>query len=440
MCKRIAAALVLLAAGTAARGQTYPLAESVKEGDCFRYQLQMKLSGEMKVHKEGKVVAVPLSAAATHAFAERALVVSPAGLVEKSARAYEYARASITAGGEKSERTLREARNLVVAQRHKDRLLVYCPAGPLTRPELELTGEHFDTLFLTGVLPGRPVKVGETWKLSNAVVQALCHFAEGLTEQKLTGKLDRVEGDTAFFSVSGTAAGVEQGAVVKARVEASGTFDLKAARLTSLGWDQKDERDQGPANPASSVETSVRLTRRAVGQPKTLSDTALVGVPPGFSPPERLTYLEYRDPKGRFALAHVRDWVLVGETGEHTVLRLMDNGEFIAQLTVTPWKPAKKGEHLSPEEFKKAMDETSGWRPARAIQEGPVPSEDGRWVYRYSVQGRLEGVAVLQNFYLVAGGGGEQVVLTFTMTPKQADKLGARDLALAGSVEVPAKK
>src|SRR5438067_11735901 len=171
MFERIAGALVLLAAGAAARGQTYPLAEAVKAGDCFRYQLHMKLSGEMKVPKDGKVAGVPLSATAAHTFDERALVVSPAGLVEKSARAYEYARASITAGGEKSERTLRDRRNLLVAQRHKDRLLVYCPAGPLTRPELDLTGEHFDTLFLTGVLPGRPVKVGETWKLSTTVAQ-----------------------------------------------------------------------------------------------------------------------------------------------------------------------------------------------------------------------------------------------------------------------------
>jgi hypothetical protein len=47
-------------------------------------------------------------------------------------------------------------------------------------------------------------------------------------------------------------------------------------------------------------------------------------------------------------------------------------------------------------------------------------------------------VAVLQNFYLVAAPTGEQVVLTFTLTAKQADKLGARDLSLAGSIEVPA--
>jgi hypothetical protein len=48
-------------------------------------------------------------------------------------------------------------------------------------------------------------------------------------------------------------------------------------------------------------------------------------------------------------------------------------------------------------------------------------------------------MAVMQNFYLVAAPTGEQLVLAFTMTPKKADKLGARDLSLVTSVEVPAK-
>ncbi len=47
-------------------------------------------------------------------------------------------------------------------------------------------------------------------------------------------------------------------------------------------------------------------------------------------------------------------------------------------------------------------------------------------------------MAVLQNFYVVAAPSGEQVVLVFTMTPKQVDKLGARDLSLVGSLDVPA--
>jgi hypothetical protein len=54
--------------------------------------------------------------------------------------------------------------------------------------------------------------------------------------------------------------------------------------------------------------------------------------------------------------------------------------------------------------------------------------------------GQLDGIKVLQNFYLVAGPNGDQVVLAFTLTPSQAEKLGARDLSMAGSIDFPTQR
>jgi hypothetical protein len=434
-----AVVLVLLAAVSAGNAQTYFLHEEIKAGDCFRYLIDLQLAGDMRVNRKGKVTPLKLEATAAHAFPERVLSVGISGLPEKVARVYQTAKATITVGKDVSERTLRPGRRLIVAQRHKDEPLVYAPTGALYRPELELTSEHFDTLCVAGLLPGKAVKVGEEWKLPNPVVQALCNF-EGMTEQKLTAKLKEVTGDMATFSVRGTAGGVEAGALVKQKIEAVGTFDLKAKRLVKLTWTQKDERDQGPVSPASATEVTVTLTRKAIEHPKELSDVALITVPPDWTPPTSLTQLEYRDAKGRYALLHTREWVLVGDTGEHVVLRLMDKGDFVGQVTVTPWTKAKKGEHISPDDFKAAMNSTSGWRPERELQAGVVPSDDKRWIYRLSEQGQLDGVEVMQNFYLVAAPDGEQVVLSFTLSPKLADKLGARDLALAGSMELPAGK
>jgi hypothetical protein len=86
------------------------------------------------------------------------------------------------------------------------------------------------------------------------------------------------------------------------------------------------------------------------------------------------------------------------------------------------------------------MAQTPGWEPEKELQASEVPVAEGLWAYRLSVMGKLDGVAVLQNFFLVAAPGGEQVVVTITMTPKQADKLGARDLTLVGGLGVPAAK
>jgi hypothetical protein len=398
----------------------------------------MKLSGEIKVSKDGKRVPLKLEATAVHEFPERILSVGSSGLPDKSARIYEKARATILVDGEKSERLLRPDRKLLVAQRSKDQPLVYSPAGTLTREELELTSEHFDTLFLIGLLPGKEVAIGEIWKVSNPVAQAVCNF-EGLTEQNLTCKLEEVKDQLARVSLTGSATGIDLGALVKLTIEATYTYDLSAKRLTRLEWKQKDERDQGPASPASSVQSSTLLTRNSIEQPASLSDVALVPVPEGFELPPTLTQLDYRDAKARFQMIYSRDWQTVSQTDEHLVLRLIERGEFVAQVTITPWTKGEKGQHLTPDEFRQAMAETPGWEVERENEAGEVPCDGGRWLYRISTLGQLDGSKVVQNFFLLAGPNGDQVVVAFTMTPKQAERLGTRDLSLATGIDFPSK-
>lgn len=164
---------------------------------------------------------------------------------------------------------------------------------------------------------------------------------------------------------------------MKTTIDAVGAFDLKAKRLTKLEWKQKDDRDQGPVSPASSVTTKVVITRKAIDQPKELDDTALVSVPGGFTPPAALTHVEFRDAKGRYALLHPRDWQLTAVTENHAVLRLMERGDFVAQVSVTPWDKAKKGEHLSAEKFKEAMANTSGWKPSASCKRVWSPPATG---------------------------------------------------------------
>src|SRR5713226_2476879 len=183
--RTLGALVVLLITVQRGQAQTYSLTETAQVGDCFRLQLEMKLSGEINVNKDGKRVPLKLEAIAAHEFPERILSVGSGGLPEKSARIYEKAQAVIIVDGEKSERVLRPNRKLLVAQRSKDQPLVYSPAGPLTREELELASEHFDTLSLTGLLPQKDVEIGATWKIPDAVAQGLCSF-DGLTTQDLS--------------------------------------------------------------------------------------------------------------------------------------------------------------------------------------------------------------------------------------------------------------
>lgn len=128
---------------------------------------------------------------------------------------------------------------------------------------------------------------------------------------------------------------------------------------------------------------------------------------------------------------------MVAVTNSHLVLRLMDKGDFIAQATLSQWTMADKGKRTEPDTFKEAMNRTPGWEASRELQAGEVPSGDKRQIFRWSVIGKMEGVEVMQNFYLVSWPSGKQMVVTVTTAPKQAERLGSRDLSLVGSLEIP---
>src|SRR5215467_3315633 len=77
-------------------------------------------------------------------------------------------------------------------------------------------------------------------------------------------------------------------------------------------------------------------------------------------------------------------WQMQGLTGDHLILRLIDRGDWVAQVAITPWTKAQPGEHLTPEAFQEAMAATPGWEPEQILQASEVPLDGGRWCYRIS--------------------------------------------------------
>jgi hypothetical protein len=438
MVSRTAATLFALVASTPLAFGQATLTEAPAAGDCFRYGVELSLAGKMVIAQDGAKQSLPLEAKARLVFSERTLATAD-GLPARSARHYEDAVAAAVIDGEKLNRALPADRRLVVAVRGSEGTLCFSPAGPLTRDELDLVTEHFNPQCVAGLLPGKAVNVGDTWAVAPAAAQAACQF-DGLIKNALTGKLTAVADGKATFTVEGGAEGIENGAKVTLAVTATGTFDTAAKRVVALTWKQKDDREQGPVAPASQVEATVVLKREALAAaPAELGDTALAAVPKGDVPAETAA-LRYADPKGRYSLVYPRDWHITGQTDQHLVLRLLDKGEFVAQATVVAWKRAEAGKHTAAEDFKKAVNATPGWTAARVIDDAETTAPDGRWVYRIAAEGKMDDLAVVQSFHLVAGPQGEQAAVTCVMKPDKAKAVGTRDRDLVRAVAFPAKK
>jgi hypothetical protein len=427
-----------LAASSGATAQTFHLAETSREGDCFRLKSETTVTGTLKVGRDGKQVPVKIAAKNEHALLERVLVVEK-GLTRKTVRHYATAVSRASIDNEKMERTLAADRRLIIAQRASDSLFCYSPTGPLSRSELEVVSEHFETLHLPGMLPGRDVRVGDTWKLDPGVAQSVCLF-DGLISHELVGKLKEVSGNTAIVVIEGTAKGIENGALASLNVSASMTYDLSAKRIVGVEWKQKDSRDQGPVSPAAEIDSTTTLKRELLDrEPEELNSSVVAAIPAGYDPPAAVQQLLHRDPRGRYRLLHGRDWHVVGQTDFHLILRLLDRGDFVAQATVTYWKNAGAGKHMSPEEFERLTAEPANWKVEQILDRSEIPTDKDRWIYRIAARGELDGTKVVQNFFVVANANGEQMIVTITMKPNAPDRLGTRDLVLVQAIDFAKK-
>src|SRR5687767_14015179 len=80
-------------------------------------------------------------------------------------------------------------------------------------------------------------------------------------------------------------------------------------------------------------------------------------------------------------------------------------------LPLLAWKKPQPGADFAAtaREFKEATAKQPGWEPEKVVQEGIVPADAGRRIYRLAAVGKQDGLAVVQAFHLVLGPNGEHV-------------------------------
>ena len=234
-----------------------------------------------------------------------------------------------------------------------------------------MTSEHFETLHLAGVLPGKEVKIGDSWKIDSEVAQSLCLF-DGLISHELMAKFKQADSAMAIVTIDGAAKGLDDGAMANLTVAATVWYDRTKKRIVAVNWKQKDVRDQGPTSPAAEIESTTIVKREPLDrQPDELNATVLASVPATNDPPATMQNLIHRDPRGRFQLLYSRDWHLVGQTDFHLIMRLLDRGDFIAQATLTCWKNACAGQTHD------ARGVREHGRPRNWLENGAGPGTSG---------------------------------------------------------------
>ena len=440
----IAGMILALGAHLASRLAAAERIEICEEADDSRIRfvaVELSVSGKV-FPAPGPEKALKLAVEAQFEYFERRL--PKAGREAESLRGirhYEQARASIQAGDQISNSSLRNSQRLVVAHGQLAGIELFSPSGPLTYNELELLHVPGDSLAVLGLLPDSAVELEESWK-APAWVLPLVTGVEAVEKGELTCRLESVKANVARIGFQGEVVGAAVGAAAGIHVDGHLLYDREQKLVSRIEVTQAEKRAIGAVSPGLDVIAKVSVSRRVAERPLRLTDKDLAGLPLEPNAANRL--LMFEASAWNLRMYHDRRWHLFHQSSEVALLRLLDQGGFIAQCNIKKLPAAEPGQHVSEEQFQTDIRQTLGKNFQQIVQSEKLKLKDGLYVYRVVAVGSVdrpneknepESSPMQWIYYLVANSDGRQLSFVVSVDPRQAKELENRDLSMVAGVE-----
>jgi hypothetical protein len=366
-------------------------------------------------------------------FAERTLAADAEGRAERAAR-WVYQASSALNGEIRTRATaIRPEVALLIAERQGDAVIVFSPAGPLTRSELELVEAVGDPLALAGLFPAELVKPGDHWRAGGDAARGLSGY-DALAVNTLEASLESLDATEAVLRVKGEIRGAILGGTGTVACDGTLRFNRAAGQITRLELTRHETRKAGPVEEGLDISSTLIVERKPTATPAELGDAVVASLPrAGDRDPQR-TQLLLVAPDGKYTLQHDRDWHIYWDDSRLTVLKRLDHGEVVAQCNLNAGPKVPAGKHQDPDQFRDDVKRALGGRFVQFVGVGEVEGDPGGgFRYKVAVQGRQGDVGILWDYYLIASPDGDQLLATFTHAQAQSAAFGDQDLRLVGS-------
>lgn len=427
----------ILLAIAAAPSPAAPLAirDEVTDGRTYRVTTRVVVKGDVKTHKTGgQVDTRKLNVEATFQFDERRL--PGAGRGEKAYRAvrwFEAARSEIRNGEQVSYGTLRPAVQLIVAQGESNGVDAFSPSAPLTPSERNLLRFPGDPLMAQALLPDTDVEVRETWKPAAWVIQTLTNV-DANQKGSLVCTLESFVDRLATVTFTGELEGATDGTDTKLTFHGRLLFDTEAKVVKEFELVQKENRGIGAISPGLDVEARVEWKRTAVTDSPRFEDAALEKL--SLEANEANQLLQTDLSHWGLRLYHDRRWSPFHQTAQTAILRMLHEGNFIAQVNIVPLPKPADGKSTPLKKFEEEVKTALGSGFKEIVQANEFKTATGLTALRVCAAGESKSVAMEWHYYLVAAPTGEQVVLVYVVEPEFLELLGSSDLQMVEALEL----
>jgi len=425
---------VLLSGASASEEKSYDLTYNLNPGSIQQVQAVVEVRGDLLIEggDSNQQQKLPIVVSGKVSYDEQLLAVKDADGIRRSVRHYRDAGAEIKVGQGLVTPQLNAERRILVAQIDADGATLFSPLGPLTRDDLELVDIQGNSLAISGLLPDRPVRVGEPWELDRESLAILLGL-ETITRSDVQGTLEKPEGPTAILTIQGSLEGAAEGVASKIEIKAKVNFDLTRRAVTWLAANFRERREISHGEPGFDVTARLRLAIEPQTAVEALSEQALRDLP--LTVTAGSTLLQLTPQKSFFRLIHDRRWRVMLDRHDLCVLRCVDRGDLIAQCNVSELAEAEPGKRLALESFQAEVLQALTSNAGQIAEASQSTSDDGLRILRVQATGIASEVPIVWIFYHLSNEQGRQAALSFTLGADAQERFAEGDRTLVESFE-----
>jgi hypothetical protein len=392
------------------------------------------IRGEIDAKQPAADEKLPMSVAATLEYDERRL----APLADKNrslaaVRYYHKAEAVLKAGESGRTPQLAEDRRLIALETGDDRAILYAPAGPLVREQLDLIDVVGNSFFADQLLPAKRVANGDTWGHDASFMRAFLAL-DSVAVCEVQSVLDEHNANFAKIRLEGVVHGMTDGAATELDVRALYLFDRRQRRISKLNLAVREKRSLGAATPGLDAVARLQMNIETIDASPQLADDVVSSLAKvGRAPSQNVLY--EAAPLG-FRVRYDRQWYVTSEQRESVTLRRVDRGDLVAQCTLTALPPKSAGRQVSLEQFQKDVTYSLGKNFGELVSSRQWQNSAGHYCFELVARGLVEEVPVEWHYFLVAPDSGPRVSAAVTIEKPMVERVANFDRELIESLEL----
>jgi hypothetical protein len=411
----------------AAAAETYLFPNGRRVGQIDKVTCQLEIGGEILQFVGGKEKTDKVSELHKLTYSEKTLAISADGA--KSARFYEEVDCSRKVGDDGQKLLLPADHRLIGADATDQMAALFSPAGALSQDEQIAIDVLGNSLLLDGLLPDKPVAIGESWKHSDRWIAQLL-WLDNVGQSDVQSTLREVTGQVARFKISGKALGMFKGTPSEIELEGNYRYDRRRNRIDWIGLLVKEQRKSSPKAEGARVVARSQVLVVPRESCAELSDSALKSL--SFEATPEALRTAYQAKHDNWAIAYDRCWNMYHDVADAVEMHLLDQGDIVAQCKISALPKADPAKLVSLEayqrELRAALEQVKCFDDVVDSTESKTP--DDYRVLRVEIRGAASDLPMRWIYYHLADPQGRQAVFAIVVEEKLYDRLAGKDKTL----------